>query len=78
MQEPMITISDYGSWGSNTIFVEKLDRKRMKWPYFVNQSTTIMIVDFPFDLGKKMIKSIAMSSNTKSGIDKGWNNPAVS
>lgn len=27
-----------------------------------------MIVDFPFELGKQVMKSMIMSSNTKSGI----------
>jgi hypothetical protein len=36
-------------------------KREKKWAYFVNQSNTTMMVIFPLDLGKLVIKSIETS-----------------
>lgn len=43
----------------------------MKWSYFVRQVTTVIIVVFPLELGKKVMRSIAISSTTSSEIGRG-------
>lgn len=49
--------------------------KSMKCAYFVNLSTTLNIIDFPFDLDKPSMKSIVISENIFWGMGSGWRSP---
>jgi hypothetical protein len=60
-----------------TVLSLKGCEREKKWGYFVSQSTTTMVIIFPSDLGKTIIKSIEISSQCWLGITNGSRRPDV-